>query len=93
MGVYALPLAAEVVRVGVLFVFSGMQVLVQYDSTTTEATRKFIDGVLIAVGVLYLTYFAIRVVTDMDGFFTRKNAAPADSRLVGSALGPRLTRG
>jgi hypothetical protein len=74
VGVYALPLAVELVCVGVLFLFSGMQVLAQHDSTTPQATRKFIDGVLIAVGVLYLTYFAIRVVTDMDGFFTRKNA-------------------
>lgn len=74
VGVYALPLAVEVVCVGVLFLFSGMQVLAQYDSSTTPATRKFIDGVLITVGVLYLSYFAIRVVTDMDGFFTRRNA-------------------
>ena len=65
MGVYALPLAAEVVCVGVLFLFSGMQVLAQYDSTTPQATRTFIDGVLITVGVLYLSYFAIRLFTDV----------------------------
>jgi hypothetical protein len=73
VGVCALPLAIEVVCVGVLFVFSAMQGYVQHDSATPPATKKFIDGVLIAVGLLYLSYFAIRLITDVDGFLTRKN--------------------
>jgi hypothetical protein len=73
VGVYALPLAVEIVCVGLLFLFTGMQVVAQHNATTPAATRKFIDGVLIAVGVLYLGYFAIRVVGDLEGFLTRKN--------------------
>jgi hypothetical protein len=74
VGVYALPLAVEIVCVGVLFLFTAMQVLVEHDSTAPQAARKFIDGVLIAVGVLYLSYFVIRLLADVDEFFARKNA-------------------
>jgi hypothetical protein len=73
VGVYALPLAVEIAFVGLVFLFTGAQVVAQHDATTPAVTRKFIDGVLIAVGVLYLGYFAIRVATDLDGFLTRKN--------------------
>jgi hypothetical protein len=73
VGIYALPLAVEIVCVGLLFLFTGMQVVAQHDATTSATTRKFIDRVLIAVGLLYLSYFAIRLVTDVDGFLTRKN--------------------
>jgi hypothetical protein len=74
VGVYALPLAVEIVCVGLLFVFTAMQALALHDATMPADTKRFIDGVLIAVGVLYLGYFVIRVVGDVDGFLTRKNA-------------------
>jgi hypothetical protein len=73
VGVYALPLALEIICVGVLLLFSGMQVIAQYDSTTPPAMRKFIDGVLIAIGGVYLGYFAMSVAADLGGFLTREN--------------------
>jgi hypothetical protein len=45
--------------------------------------RTFIDSVLAAVGVLYVGYFVIRVLSDLDGFLTRENA---EEFLVGPVL-------
>jgi hypothetical protein len=73
VSIYALPLAAEIVCVGLLFLFTGMQVVAQHDAATPATTRRFIDGVLIAVGLLYLSYLTIRAVMDVDGFLTREN--------------------
>ena len=36
--------------------------------------RKVIDGVLIAIGLFFLGYFAVRAISDLDGFLTRENA-------------------
>ena len=45
--------------------------------------RLFIDLVLSLVGVVYLGYFALRLVNDLDGFFTRETA---EDFLVGPSL-------
>lgn len=57
-----------------MLVFAGVQVVAQRDPTTPPATLKLIDAVLVTVGFLYLGYFIVRVVGDLDGFFTRANA-------------------
>lgn len=36
--------------------------------------RKVIDGVLIAIGLFFLAYFAVQAISDLDGFLTRDNA-------------------
>lgn len=74
VGVYSLPLVLEIVFVGLVILFSGMQVVAQHDSKTPATTRNFIDGVLVAVGLIWLGYFALRVVTDVNGFLTSENA-------------------
>lgn len=74
VNVYALPFAFELVGVLIVLTFVGMQVVVQRDSSTPPLVRKFIDGVLVAVGIFYLGYFAVRVLNDLEGFLARKNA-------------------
>ena len=74
VNVYALPFAIEVVCVLVLFAFAGMQALAAHDPSTPHATRVFIDVVLAAVGVLYVGYFMVRTLGDLDGFLSRENA-------------------
>jgi hypothetical protein len=83
VNVYALPLAAEIACVGVLFAFVGMKALAPHDPSITPATRTFIDGVIASVGLLYVGYFVVRVVGDLGGFFSRKNA---EDFLVGPVL-------
>jgi hypothetical protein len=74
VGVYSLPLVLEITLVGTAIVFTGMQVVAQYDPKTPAVTRKVIDGVLVAVGLVWFGYFVLRVVTDISGFLTRENA-------------------
>ena len=74
VGVYAMPLAVEIVVVGVALVFSGMRALSAYNPAINETTRKFINGVLVAVALLYLGYFAAKLLDDPGGFATRENA-------------------
>ena len=74
VNVYALPFAIEVVCVLVLFAFAGMQAVAAHDTSMPHATRGFIDGVLGAVGVIYVGYFVIRALGDLDGFVSRENA-------------------
>jgi hypothetical protein len=67
----------------VLFVFVAMQAVVAHDTSTPRATRALIDAVLAAVGVLYVWYFVIKVLSDFDGFLSREHA---EEFLVGPAL-------
>ena len=83
VNVYSLPLAYELVGVFVAVVFSMLQVVATRDPKTPAATRRFVDGVLVTTGVLYLSYFAFRVVEDLGGFVNRK---VAEDFLVGPAL-------
>jgi hypothetical protein len=88
VNVYALPFALELVGVFVVLAFTGMQVVAQHDDSTPPLVRKFIDGVLIAVGMVYLGYFLVRVFGDLDAFLTRENA---EDFLVAPALTLALT--
>lgn len=81
--VYALPLAFEIVGVFLVIAFSGMQPLVERDPSVEPSARKFIAGVPIAVGFVYLVYFLVRVLGDFDSFATRENA---EDFLVGPLL-------
>lgn len=83
VNVYSLPFAFELVGVLVVLLFVGMQVVAQHDSSTPPPVRRLIDGVLVAVGLFYLGYFVIKVLSDLDGFLTRENA---EDFLVGPAL-------
>lgn len=83
VNVYALPFAIEVLCVFVLFAFAGMQAVAAHDTSMPHATRRFIDGVLGAVGVFYVGYFVIRALGDPDGFLTRENA---EEFLIGPVL-------
>jgi hypothetical protein len=74
VGVYSLPLVLEIALVGTAIVFTGVQVVAMHDPKTTAITRKFIDGVLIAVGLIWFGYFALRVIADVSEFLTRENA-------------------
>lgn len=74
VNVYALPLAVELVGVLVVLLFTGVQVVAQHEPRTPPATLKFIEGVLVAVGLFYLGYFVVRVIGDLGGFLTRENA-------------------
>lgn len=74
VGVYSLPLVLEIALVGTAIVFTGVQVVAQHSADTPAMTRKFIDGVLVAVGFVWFGYFVLRVVTDVSGFLTRENA-------------------
>ncbi len=74
VGVYSLPLVLEIALVGTAIVFTCVQVVAMHDPKTTPITRKFIDGVLIAVGLIWFGYFALRVIADASGFLTRDNA-------------------
>lgn len=83
VNVYAFPLAIEIVLVGVLSLFVAWKALAPYDPSITASTRTFIEGVLASVGLLYVGYFLVRVVGDLGGFFSRKNA---EDLLVGPVL-------
>lgn len=74
VGLYAMPLGVEIVVVGVALAFAGMQAVTASNPEFDETTRKFINGVLIAVGLLYVGYFAARLAGDPSGFATREHA-------------------
>lgn len=83
VNVYALPLAYELVLVSILVILTGMQVVVYHDATADAGVRRFIDSVLVAVGLLYLAFFVVKALGDLDGFLSRENA---EGFLVGPAL-------
>jgi hypothetical protein len=83
VNVYALPLAYELVLVLAGVLFAGMQVVVQHDASADPRARMLIDGVIAAIGGLYLVYVLVRVIGDLDGFLTRGSA---EDFLVGPAL-------
>jgi len=83
VNVYALPLAAELAVTLLVLLFVGMQVVAEHDPATPALTRKVIDRVLVAIGVLYLGYFAIKVAADFHAFLTREHA---EDFLVGPGL-------
>jgi hypothetical protein len=88
---YAFPLGVELMLVLLAFVFVAMQAYAPHDDSVTPATRRFIDGVLIALGITYLAYFLVRALSDLDGFLTRHNAeALLNGPVLTVALVPAL---
>jgi len=83
VNVYALPLAFELVLVPLTLLFAGLQVVAQYDATTTPLVCKVIDAVLAGVGLIYLGYFVWTVVGDPGDLLTREKA---EDLLVGPVL-------
>lgn len=71
VNVYTMPFVAELVGVFFVLALTGMQVVAKHDVSTPDLTRKAIDWMLAAVGVVYLVYFVVRILGDTGGFFTR----------------------
>lgn len=72
----------ELLVVPLLLLFVEMQVVAAHDPAHAPV-RKFIDGVLIAVGLALFAYFAVRAINDLDGFLMRENG---ENFLVAPAL-------
>jgi hypothetical protein len=87
VNLYVLPFGYELALVFLATVFVGMQVVVQHDKSADPQVRKVIEGVLAAIGVFYVGYFAISALGDLEGFLTRENA---ESFLIGPALAVAL---
>jgi hypothetical protein len=82
VNLYAMPLAYEVVGVGLILLFGGVQVIAERDPQYAS-TRGFINGVIVTVGVVYLLYFFARLINDFGGFASRDTA---EDFLVGPLL-------
>jgi hypothetical protein len=84
VNLYTLPLAVEIVGVGIVLVFSMMQVVVQHGAAGDGRVAKLIEWVLGSVGLLYLGYVAIRGLGDLlDGAVSRERV---EEFLVAPAL-------
>jgi hypothetical protein len=70
---YVFPLGVEIVLVFVLFLFVMLQVVATSDPKT-HSIVPFINGVLITVGMFLFLSFAVKAITDLDGFLTRDTA-------------------
>lgn len=82
VNLYVFPLAVELLLVPLLLLFVGVQVVAAHDRAHAPV-RKFIDGVLVAIGLALFAYFAVSAITDLDGFLTSENA---EDFLVAPAL-------
>jgi hypothetical protein len=80
---HAFPLGVELALVLFASLFVMLQAYAPYDSSVTPQVRKFIDGVVVMIGLIYLVYFVVRASIDLDGFLTREHA---EELLVGPAL-------
>ncbi|MGH3042597.1 MAG: DUF2511 domain-containing protein [Gaiellaceae bacterium] len=69
MNLYVLPLLVELLVLPVSLVLVCAPAL-----TSNPAERKRSERGLAALGLIFITYFIVRVATDLDGFLTRKNA-------------------
>jgi len=84
VNLYSFSLAVELIGVGVAITFSMMQVVVEHDPSADRRVQKVIERGLVAVGLLYLGYFAVRGLGDlMDGGVSRERV---EEFLVGPAL-------
>jgi hypothetical protein len=83
VNLYVLPFAYEFVLVFVVLLFTMMEVVVRRDPSTDPRLRRFVDRVLISIGVFYFAYFVISALRDLDGFLTRDNA---EAFLIGPVL-------
>ena len=82
VNLYVFPFAYELVLVLIATLFIGVQVL-QHDASTDPRARRFIDGTLVTIVLIYLIYFVISALGDLDRFLSRENA---EAFLVGPAL-------
>jgi uncharacterized membrane protein len=80
---YALPLGFELVLVPLAFLFVAMRAIGPTMRGVDERTLRFIDGVLASIGVVYLVYFVVRALGDLEALLTRDNA---EEFLVGPVL-------
>lgn len=82
VNVYALPLAYELGLIPIALVLLGLRVVAQQDASLDPRVLKAINGMLMLVGLIYLAYFLVRSLGDLNGFVTRH----AEEFLVGPAL-------
>jgi hypothetical protein len=70
---YVFPLGIEIVLVFIIFLFVMLQVVATRDPKAQSAV-PFVNGVLIAVGLFLFGSFAVKLITDLDGFLSRDTA-------------------
>lgn len=80
---YALPVGYELVLVPLAFLLVAVRAIGPTRGVDAQ-TLRFIDGLLVSVGLVYLVYFAVRALGDLGALFTRDNAE-------GFLVGPVLT--
>jgi hypothetical protein len=83
VGVYVLPLLAELVLVPLIALLVGMQV-VSEDNPELAPAKKVVDGILMLIGIAGISWVIASAVTDLHGLLTREYG----ERLV---LAPALT--
>jgi Protein of unknown function (DUF2511) len=81
---YALPLAYEAVLVPLAFLLVPMRAIAPTTRGIDKRTLNVIDAGLAIIGLVYILYFVVRVLGDLDAFLTRENAE-------GFLVGPVLT--
>lgn len=80
---YALPLGYELVLVPLAFLFVAIRAIGPAIRGVDERTLRFVDAVLVSIGLVYLVYFVVRALGDLGALFTRDNA---EEFLVGPVL-------
>jgi hypothetical protein len=83
VGVYVLPLVAELVLVPLIALLIGMQVVSENNPDLASA-KKLVNGVLMLIGVGGISWVIASAATDLHGLLTREHA----ERLI---LAPVLT--
>jgi hypothetical protein len=85
VNLYTFPLVIEFVGVGLVITASMMQGYLDHFPAPDPRVRKLVDGVLTAVGFVYLGYFALRGVGDL------LDASIGRDRVEEFLVGPVLT--
>jgi hypothetical protein len=73
VGLYVMPLAAELVLVPLVALFLMMQVVAENDPAHA-AIKKLLDRVLMLIGIGGMTWVLVSALTDIDGLLTREHA-------------------
>ena len=82
VNLYVFPFPVELILVPVMLAFVLMQVIAA-SGARYDAARKPIDGVLIVIGSVLLTYAIVNAIVDPSSLFTHENA---ETLLVAPAL-------
>jgi hypothetical protein len=83
VNLYTFPVAAEVIGVGVVLTFSMLKAFADSEASPDPRIRPIIDGVLVAVLLVYLLYDVVRGLGDvLDGVGRQRT----EEFLVGPAL-------